>query len=359
MRLFSYFKRRIVNVPYINILFVNLFKNRYLSQEIWGREIMGDAIEKQINLFVSGEKINTRYIEKLTTDIILSYLRYGAIPSEYFLFDFPNSNHKRRSSFLTVKHKDEVMVDKVGMGWNYDILDNKAMFYEKFKDYFNRDVCLVRNLEDFMSFKTFISKHPVFIAKPLNGQCGKGIRKIDIAEYKSEQMIFTQLCKEGMWICEELIVAVEEISQWHPKSLNSVRINSFINSRGFFILKPFFRCGRGNAFVDNANSGGILAVIDEKTGLIKTDGVDMCGIFYEKHPESSIVFKGFQIPQWQELLSLTEKIHRLEMPSYPYVGWDFALTERGWSLIEGNWGQFVSEYADREGIKEKFDSMFD
>ena len=42
-----------------------------------------------------------------------------------------------------------------------------------------------------------------------------------------------------------------------------------------------------------------------------------------------------------------------------YIGWDCALSDKGWCLIEGNWGQFDSESADKEGIKQKFDSLFD
>ena len=30
----------------------------------------------------------------------------------------------------------------------------------------------------------------------------------------------------------------------------------------------------------------------------------------------------------------------MAMSDHIYVGWDFALTDNGWVLIEGNWGQF-------------------
>ena len=40
---------------------------------------------------------------------------------------------------------------------------------------------------------------------------------------------------------------------------------------------------------------------------------------------------------------------------YKYIGFDFALTNEGWDLIEGNWGQFVGQIAAQEGIKNKFD----
>lgn len=39
-----------------------------------------------------------------------------------------------------------------------------------------------------------------------------------------------------------------------------------------------------------------------------------------------------------------------------YIGWDFALTERGWVLIEGNWGQYVAQQsALGKGLRTEFD----
>ena len=38
-----------------------------------------------------------------------------------------------------------------------------------------------------------------------------------------------------------------------------------------------------------------------------------------------------------------------------YVGYDFALTENGWVLVEGNsLGQFVGQIAEQKGVKKKF-----
>lgn len=249
MSLFSVCEQKLIKIPYLNYLFVNIFKYRYLRLEIWGNEIMSEAIDKQMNLFVSDTLLsNPRYKNKLMIDIILSYLRYEIIPSEYFLFDFPNCKHKRRKSFLSLKHKDLMMIKKVGMGYNFDILEDKAMFYEKFNSYFKREVCIIKNKSDFAVFKSFVSNHPLFIAKPLNGQCGKGIRRYDINKQPVDQL-FSLLCDDGMWICEELIIADATISQWHPESLNTVRVNSFINRNGFFILKPVFRVGRGGVLL--------------------------------------------------------------------------------------------------------------
>ena len=74
---------------------------------------------------------------------------------------------------------------------------------------------------------------------------------------------------------------------------------------------------------------------------------------------SKVVFKNQHIPKWNQLLKLAEEIHRT-IPHHRYVAWDFALTNNGWVLIEGNsMGQFMSEFADKEGIKKEFDSLFD
>ena len=57
--------------------------------------------------------------------------------------------------------------------------------------------------------------------------------------------------------------------------------------------------------------------------------------------------------RWDELLEYAEQIHR-KVPHHKYVGWDFALSDKGWMLVEGNWGQFVSQYNDHIGLKKQF-----
>lgn len=123
-------------------------------------------------------------------------------------------------------------------------------------------------------------------------------------------------------------------------------------------MKPFLRSGRSGSIVDNANRGGIFSVIDEQTGKLCTNGFDLYGKEYAMHPDSGIQFMGWQVPEWESFVEFIRTVHST-VPDYPYIGWDCALSENGWVLIEGNWGQFDSETADREGIKRKFDSLFD
>ena len=90
------------------------------------------------------------------------------------------------------------------------------------------------------------------------------------------------------------------------------------------------------------------------TGTIITDGKDEKNNIYVSHPDSGVVYKGWQVPRWTELILLVEKLHKT-MSKHKYVAWDFALTNEGWVLIEGNWGQFVCQQSCMgRGFKKDF-----
>lgn len=327
----------------------------------WGGETFDSEICRCFEIFLSSkEKKNVELLRKLKIDIIWCYYRYGTTPDEFFLFDFRHCTLDRRSEFLTTKHKDDVMRQKVGFGDKWTLLEDKYVFYKNFGQFFKRDVLLMDEDITESDFENFVKKHPKFIAKPIGGQCGRGIELIDTNDYSNDvSKIFSYLhCKGLKYNIEELIKQVPEMEAINHSSVNTVRLPTFMNKSGFHVLKPFFRMGRKGAIVDNASSGGVFCVIDEKTGTLLTDAMDKNGVFYETHPDSNHELKGWVIPKWNELIEFARQVHGT-IPNYPYVGWDFALTDNGWVLVEGNWGQFVSEYADKEGIKKKFDSLFD
>jgi len=354
---FAFLSKRVVGPILVYLFYDKLSK---FTSTRWGGYWFDIEIVRCINIFCKNKKFTHFKYKWLKADIIWCYYRFGAVPLEYFLMGFRHLSTARRAKFLTVRHKDLVMIDKVGKGEMWDMLENKNLFYQKFKQFFKRDVFVFDKECDVNNFIEFCNKHNRFIAKPVNGQCGRGVEIINTSDYKSPDEVFEYIKSKNVdYIIEELIIQASQMSYWNETSVNTVRVPSFINKSGFHILKPFFRMGRKGAIVDNAGGGGIFSVVDEKTGILLTDACDEMGNFYAEHPDSNHKFIGWQIPYWDELLKTVEEIHRT-IPYYPYVGWDLALTDdRGWVLIEGNWGQFVSEFADKEGIKDKFDAMFD
>ena len=42
---------------------------------------------------------------------------------------------------------------------------------------------------------------------------------------------------------------------------------------------------------------------------------------------------------------------------HKYVGFDFALTDEGWVVVEGNWGNFPHQVCLGKGIRKEFEQL--
>ena len=145
--------------------------------------------------------------------------------------------------------------------------------------------------------------------------------------------------------------------KFNSSSVNSVRIPTFRTKDGIQIFGTFMRMGREGSVVDNAGAGGIFVRIDETTGQIISDGYTENGEVYVQHPDSKVNFKGFQIPKWDDLRSLAIQCHK-DLFEHKYIGWDFALTDNGWVLLEGNWGQFLcQQVSGKKPLKKQIISL--
>lgn len=313
------------------------------------------------NIFVNkavcefyAKECDSRYLT-LKKDIKKSYIKYLAKPSEYFLFDFENKTPRQRKEYLTDIQKD-VYCEKYDGIVNFNKLSDKFFFYEKMKKFYHRDACLISKPSDKTSFFSFVSKHPSFIAKLNSGSFGRNTMIINTQDRCMDE-IFNNLLNAGSWIVEDIIHQVPEMAKFNDSSVNSVRVPTFMCNGEVVVFGTFMRTGRSGSIVDNAGSGGIFFRIDEKSGVCISDGYAENGFRYKTHPDSGIEFKGFQVPKWDEVLLLAKKCHRT-LPDHKYIGWDFALTENGWILIEGNWGQFLcQQVSGEEPMKKDFVSL--
>lgn len=148
--------------------------------------------------------------------------------------------------------------------------------------------------------------------------------------------LYRSLRGEGGGMCDELIRQDEVLAKFHPQSANTVRLITLRDRQGKdHFIQSLFRMGQRGSFVDN-NSGAIRARIDEGNGYVFTCGFDAYGNEYILHPDSGEVIPGFRIPAWEELLKLAGKVMD-EISSYArFIGFDLALTEHGWTVIEVN-----------------------
>ena len=95
------------------------------------------------------------------------------------------------------------------------------------------------------------------------------------------------------------------------------------------------KIGQGGSFVDNGGRGGILVGIDNQIGVLNTVGYDEFLTQYSAHPDTGVQFIGYQLPEWEKLLSLAVELSA-QTPTVKYIGWDLAHTDQGWIVIEGN-----------------------
>ena len=58
------------------------------------------------------------------------------------------------------------------------------------------------------------------------------------------------------------------------------------------------------------------------------------------------------------LFRSVEELHRTVFNKHIYVAWDFALTDDGWVVIEGNWGQLLGQQtASQVGVRREFHEL--
>lgn len=147
-------------------------------------------------------------------------------------------------------------------------------------------------------------------------------------------------------VLDELVVQSPVMASLNPSSVNTVRLYSLVIGEECTFFASFLRMGRNGAIVDNLGSGGLLAGIDLNTGTVFTPGADDTGRCFDTHPDTGVSIRSFQIPRWQELLRFTEEAAM----HYPmkYVGWDIAVCENGFQIIEANPDPMI------HGIQTKF-----
>ncbi len=272
-------------------------------------------------------------------DIYASCELYGIAPEEYFQFRFYWKNDRGRNEYMGDKERFAVFRSCYNFD-EYEKIRNKWLMYQQIGQYFDRKCLLISEEQnrrsEYESFCEFIEGKKEFVFKPLRSSCGEGIRKIEIPKGTDVEVLYKNLCDDGGGMCDELIRQADVTAKFHPQSANTVRLIALRDRQGKdHFIQSLFRMGQRGGFVDN-NSSAIRARIDETNGYVFTRGFDAYGNGYILHPDSGEVIPGFHIPAWEELLGLAGKVMD-EISSYArFIGFDLALTEHGWIVVEIN-----------------------
>ena len=117
-------------------------------------------------------------------DMTHCMLKYGAGYFDYMIFEYENMNAAQRATYMTrmVNKKMTMMLNDQSYT---HIFDYKNEFYHTFKDFLKRDF-LDLALANKEEVEKFIEGKEFVIAKPSDGECGKGIKKNQTAGIRFE-----------------------------------------------------------------------------------------------------------------------------------------------------------------------------
>lgn len=349
---------------YINTM---CFKNHFIARvisliEYWILPIRSKhlkEVEAVINTFVPNKmQKDRRYIRKIKKDMIYSRRAYFVTYSQYFIFNYEKLNSYGRHQFVGEFEKTILTHGLDANTWQY--FKDKYQAYQKFKPFYKREIIKIESASDNDKIINFVKSHDKFMLKVIDDAEGRGIYKIDrIVDSISTDEIIVKALKLSPCVLEECIDQDDAMAKFHPASVNTIRFVTFLKDNELVKMFALLRMGGGGSYVDNAGAGGIVASIDIDTGIIKTEGFREDGTVYLKHPDTGVQIVGARIPCWPELNELIEQLVKV-IPEQKYVGWDMALSKKGWCMVEGNSRAMLTgvQMSERRGIRNLIDYTF-
>jgi hypothetical protein len=347
-------------------------------QIIVGRELMSTYDENMMNyLSHQYDKVNIwqgyNSKEEMLCKAVYDYWVYGFTPEQQIYYQLYNKNHNEKKEYISLQSE---FIYKARLNAKADLhyLEDKYEAYKLLEPYYKREMVKICSEADYSIFLDFISRHPVFIVKPLGLSNTRGIDVVDSNNYSDKKALFLSFLNIGKnfkydyitnkgilegTVLEEIVKQDQSFGIFSPKSVNVVRISTIRLNGRIIIYGPWLKVGVSDDIVVGGARDAVLAGIDSKTGIIYTDAMSDLGVIYERHPVSGLQFKGFQIPRWNELISIATKVANQLKSTINYVGWDFVLTpDKGWVIIEGNyWGQIFKQFVEHRGVAKEFGDL--
>ncbi|MBR3268364.1 MAG: hypothetical protein IKI58_06530 [Oscillospiraceae bacterium] len=342
-------------------------KNRIVSEcrKKWGKAAA--SAESQISQAFSdlplyaemkNDPEKAEELEEIRLDMLFCYFAYGFTPVEYFSFRLRSKSMDERNSFISSRLRQTFRC-RMNDLLKAEIFNDKVKTYRRFKEFYKRDATSVSGPEHFERFQRFVKKHPVFVKKQCFEAQGHSVELIDIQNCgKTPKELFDSLIAQGKHILEQKIIQSPALAAFNESSVNTVRAITFVTKNGTVVPYCTLRTGRPGSFVDNGGAGGVQACIDFETGVIVTDGYDEIGGVYADHPASGTTFKGYQMPDWEQLRALVYKLAEV-VPEIHFIGWDLAHTENGWVMVEGNENCYIiaKQMIDDRGLRSTFEGI--
>ena len=259
--------------------------------------------------------------------------KFGAGYMDYWLYEMYNLTDKERDTYIT-RGRNNDLVKKYNNPAYTHMIDNKIEFNRRFNSFLGRKWIEIRE-DNKQEVLDFISSHDYLMAKADVGSCGKTVEKIDCRAKTPEEYYDYYMAQERPHLLEELIEQHPKVAAIYPNAVNTVRVVTILKDDVVHIVSACVRIGNHGNTVDNFNSGGMTAPVDEKTGTIIDYPIDKTKVLYKTHPVTGTPVKDFVFPMWDEVREMCTEAAKV-VPQVAYVGWDVCFMPDRPALIEGN-----------------------
>ena len=193
-----------------------------------------------------------------------------------------------------------------------------------------------------------LKREKLLVFKMSAGTHGDGFYRLEYTEesgFLKNGSPVTQEDLESLFLSQVSYYVVTEFVQMHPQlkriypmSVNTIRV-MVVNRHGDDpeIMQTYFRIGSSSTgFTDNVAYGGVCAMVDAETGRIYSPETLKDHYYHDcpVHPDTGVEIGGI-VPNWglikTTICSMCRYLAELE-----YLGFDVAVTEKGFQILEIN-----------------------
>lgn len=302
--------------------------------KIFFRRLFGGSFKRmfrQISL-VHKETGNNRVA--IFFDMVWCIFRYGVGYQDYRVYGFGHIHGKeKRSTFLNM-NLNMALSHYLNSPDYFELFYDKALFNEAFRDYLGRDFIDLRHVGE-KDFENFCKGKRTVFAKRVSDFGGVGITREIITPETDFSELYKRLYDNKQFLIEEEVVQHETMSKMFPSSVNTIRVVTIHWKGVSHVLYALLRIGVGDNCVDNICAGGIYTSVSDDGIIRKFGTTNEAGGIYERHPDTGVELKGFEIPLYAEAIKLCKDL-AAEYSMVGYIAWDVAITPEKPVLIEGN-----------------------
>lgn len=285
---------------------------------------------------------NTVNLWKVPEDDQKKYLRCiqetGCTEAEYFRYKFDTISAKKRKNIFLNSTSNE-LCNKYNVDENFDmILENREKLYTFFRTCVKRPWCINTKIspEQFVEYFENCSR---LVYKPLDDTGADEIAIFDVSAYNA-LAVYRAVSAMAPGIVEECLKQHSALEVLAPNSMTKLTIVTVSSNTvpvtgegkrseiAYAVLRVGIEEVR-NQFYD----GTLMAAVNLETGCLETSASDINCNKYVSHPVSKIIFKGFEVPMFEEAKYMIEQViatKRLE----GYLAWELVITERGPRLVD-------------------------